>query len=566
MTARGRIWTLNCLALALLVGVAAAPVPNAPTAQADPSTVSVIVRSSPQTGHAAVRSVKTAGGTVGRRLGIIEGFVARVPADSLPSLEAARGVESVTMDAEVTLAGTPSSPAASYDPRRDAGSMYVATEVINARYMWDKGITGSGIDVAIIDSGIAPVEGLSAPGKIVNGPDLSFESQDQDVRYLDTNGHGTHLGGIIAGRDSSIPAGKESKETKGFLGIAPGARVVSVKVAPASGATDVSQVIAAIDWIVQHRRRDGLNIRVLNLAFGTDGVQDYRLDPLTYAAEVAWRKGIVVVVSAGNRGFGSAQMNNPAYDPYVIAVGASDTNGTYPVKDDVVPVWSSRGDGTRNPDVVAPGKSVVSLRSPGSDAELTHPEGHVEDRYMRASGTSQAAAMVSGAAALLLQERPALTPDDVKSLLMTTAAPMPAADPVAQGEGLVNLKGASRAPIPGAVQTWPPATGAGSLELARGSNHLEMGGLPLTGEMDIFGAAWDPATWTKTSWSETSWTGGTWNKTSWSGDSWTSTAWAKTSWSGTEWGKTSWSKTSWSSEEWSKTSWSGEGWSRSSWE
>ena len=473
---------------------------------------------------------------------------------------------STALDREVTLAAASFAATGDYDPRTDAGSMFNAAEVVKARYMWDRGITGRGVDVAIIDSGVAPVEGLSGPDKIVNGPDLSFESQNPAIRYLDTNGHGTHLAGIIAGRDSSVPAGREVKETKGFLGIAPDARVVSVKAAPESGATDVSQVVAAIDWVVQHRNRDGLNIRVLNLAFGTDGIQDYRLDPLTYAAEVAWRKGIVVVVSAGNRGFGNAQLNNPAYDPYVIAVGASDTKGTYPVKDDVVPAWSSRGDGTRNPDVVAPGKSIVSLRSPGSAADVAHPEGHVAGRFMRASGTSQAAAIVSGAAALLLQERPELTPDDVKTLLTTTAAPMPAADAVAQGSGLVNLQDASRAPIPGVAQTWPVATGTGSLELARGSNHVEMDGQPLAGETDIFGVVWDAATWTKTSWSESSWTGGTWNKTSWSGDSWTDAGWAKTSWSGAEWGKTSWSKTSWSSDEWSKTSWSGDGWSRSSWE
>ena len=94
--------------------------------------------------------------------------------------------------------------------------------------------------------------------------------------------------------------------------------------AASDGATDVSQVIAAIDWIVQHRNSDGLNIRVLNLSFGTDGTQDYQLDPLAYAAEVAWLHGIVVVVAAGNSGFGTPQLNNPAYDPYVIAVGGDD--------------------------------------------------------------------------------------------------------------------------------------------------------------------------------------------------------------------------------------------------
>lgn len=561
-----RTWSWKTCAAALLVAALALPGVETGAPAATGPRVTVIVRGAAGASAAAVDAVEAAGGRVVRRVGIIDGLVARVPSEALGPLRDAPGVASVTVDRELAPAGAASSAVSGYDHQTDPGSMLATAEVVRARYLWDRGVTGEGIDVAVIDSGVAPVEGLSGPGKIVNGPDLSFESQDPSIRYLDTNGHGTHLSGIIAGRDPGVPAGREAKETKGFLGIAPGARVVSVKVAPASGATDVSQVLAAIDWVVQHRHRDGLNVRVLNLAYGTDGIQDYRLDPLTYAAEVAWRKGIVVVVSAGNRGYGNAQLNNPAYDPYVIAVGASDTRGTYPVKDDVVPVWSSRGDGTRNPDVVAPGKSIVSLRSPGSDADVNHPEGHAGARFMRASGTSQAAAVVSGAAALLLDERPWLTPDDVKALMTGTAARMPVADAVAQGSGLINLQDASRAPVPGVVQTWPPATGTGSLELARGTNHLEMGGQVLAGETDIFGVAWDPATWAKTSWSEASWTGGTWNKTSWSGDSWTDAGWAKTSWSGAEWGKTSWSKTSWSSGDWSKTSWSAEGWSRSGWE
>ena len=173
--------------------------------------------------------------------------------------------------------------------------------MIGADDLWTAGITGRGVDVALVDTGVAPVQDLAGPGKVVNGPDLSFESQSPDLRYLDTNGHGTHMGGVIAGQDDGE-----------FTGIAPDARLVSVKVGAASGATDISQVIAAIDWVVQHRNDDGLNIRVLNLSFGTDGAQDYLLDPLTYAVDVAWRKGIVVVVGAGNRGPGATRRPPPA--------------------------------------------------------------------------------------------------------------------------------------------------------------------------------------------------------------------------------------------------------------
>jgi len=119
-------------------------------------------------------------------------------------------------------------------------------------------------------------------------------------------------------------------------------------------------VLAAIGWVVENKNADGMNIRVLNLSFGTDGVQSYLLDPLAYAAEVAWRKGVVVVVAAGNGGYGTPKLNNPPNDPFVLAVGASDGQGTYSVNNDIIPSFSSTDDGGRNPDLVAPGKSIVS--------------------------------------------------------------------------------------------------------------------------------------------------------------------------------------------------------------
>ena len=244
------------------------------------------------------------------------------------------------------------------------------------------------------------VDGLSAPGKVVNGPDLSFESQADNLRYLDSNGHGTFMAGIIAGRDNSVTSPSQAGPNQ-FLGMAPDARVVSVKVGDAFGATDTSQVIAAIDWVVKHRNDNGLNIRVLNLSFGTDGTQSYALDPMAYAAETAWRKGIVVVTSAGNDGYGSSALNDPAYDPYLMAVGAVDLNGTTNHSDDTVPAWSSTGDGVRNPDLVAPGVSIVSLRDPASQIDQAYPSAVVGTRFFRGSGTSQAAAMVSGAVALI---------------------------------------------------------------------------------------------------------------------------------------------------------------------
>ncbi len=444
-------------------------------AQASSEMVTVIVRELPGAGSAPEQMVEDVGGDVGRHIGIIDGFTATVPEASLYRLQSMSRVHSVTRDRRVRLLHDVNG----FDGLTAGGSPYNTRKAVKADDTWHDGFTGKGVDVALIDSGVVPVDGLTYPGKVINGPDLSFESGSEPHRYLDTFGHGTHMAGIIAGRDAAVTeTGKRSKDDHdNFQGIAPDARILNVKVAASDGATDVSQVIAAIDWVVQHRNDAGMNIRVLNLSFGTDGTQSYMVDPLAYAAEVAWHKGIVVVVAAGNSQFGNGELNNPAYDPYVIAVGAADTKGTpFDVTDDTVPDWSARGTGARGPDFVAPGKSVVSLRAPGSHIDETHPEGRVNARFFKGSGTSQAAAVVSGAAAVLLQHRPNLTPDQVKALLASTATKLPAADARGQGAGLVNVRAAQKAFTPTTVQTWPKATGTGSLEKSRGSVHLVMKG------------------------------------------------------------------------------------------
>jgi serine protease AprX len=417
--------------------------------------------------------------------------------------------------------------------------------------------------VALIDSGVVPVEGLTAPGKVINGPDLSLESQDPNVQYLDTFGHGTHLAGIIAGKDAGATAGSTSK----FTGVAPDARILNVKVANSQGATDVSQVLAAIDWVVQHRTDNGMNVRVLNLSFGTDSTQSYLLDPLAYAAEVAWHKGIVVVVAAGNQQFGDTAINNPASDPYVIAVGANDPGSNFKSKgDDAIASWSARGDGIRNPDFVAPGKSVVSLRNPGSNIDQLHPEGRVGTRFFKGSGTSQSAAVVAGAAALLLSQRPNLTPDQVKWLLAKTASNLPNADAVGQGAGQIDLKITISTNTPTYTQTWPRSTGLGDLDASRGTVRIvDPQGTPISGEVDIFGNSWSGNSWSGNSWSGNSWSGGLWNGNSWSGNSWSGNSWSGNSWSGNSWSGNSWSGVSWSGNSWSGNSWSGNSWSGNSW-
>jgi serine protease AprX len=544
------------------------------------TAISVIVRGgSPDQANAAAADVTAAGGRVVRKLGIINAVEATVPADSVGWLQTRPGVVSVTRNGALHLHST------GYSPTTDVGSAYNTTRMTGAQAYWQKGYTGKGVDVALIDSGVVGVNGLTAPGKVINGPDLSFESQVPGLQYLDTFGHGTHMAGIIAGRDDA--AASYVSNSTDFVGMAPDARVVSLKVADSMGNTDVSQVIAALDWVVQHRNDNGMNIRVLNLSFGTDSAQSYLLDPLAFAAEVAWHNGIVVVVSAGNEGAtASGQLADPAFDPYLLAVGAADTQGTVTTEDDTVAAFSQRSK-LRRPDLVAPGVHVVSLRDPNSFIDQTYSAtGAVGTRFFRGSGTSQAAAVVSGAAALLLSQRPSLTPDQVKALLTSTATELDDAPRSAQGSGELNLRATLNARTPlRAVQTYAPSTGLGSLEDSRGSIHLVMNGVALTGEQDIMGQAfdapgmaaleaagqswsggvWNGQTWSGQSWSGQSWSGSTWSGSTWSGQTWSSQTWSGQSWSGQSWSGSTWSGSTWSGQTWSSAVWDGSTWSGSTW-
>ena len=469
---RGGLAAVLLVAVTMVLGTGSAPARLT-------SEVSVIVQADPGAVDRAARAIEEAGGTVGRRLDIIAGFAADLPTGALGRIERAAGVAAVVPDGSLHLmqdgTGGADGPGSSTVP------LTSALDAIGAPAYTSRGWTGRGVDVALIDSGVAPVEGLTAPGKVVNGPDLSFESRDDPRRHVDTFGHGTHLAGIIAGRDGDT----------GFLGVAPDARLVSVKVADATGAADVSQVIAAIDWVVRHRHDNDLDIRVLALAFGTDGARDGRLDPLADAAAVAWRHGIVVVVAAGNDGRHVGPLRDPATDPLVLAVGADDTRDTPVTSDDAVPPFSNRGDGLRDPDVVAPGVSLVSLRAPGSTAERMHPDALVGDRFIRGSGTSQATAMVAGAAALVVQQRPDATADQVKALLKSTARRLNGFGPKSQGSGVVALDIALSAPTPQGSQAW------------------ETGGF-------WNGSPWDAGEWAGSTWSGSSWSGSSWSGSSWS--------------------------------------------------
>src|SRR4051794_11431788 len=404
-------------------------------------------------------------------------------------------------------------------------SMGLVNQTVGADTVQGRGYTGKGVGVALIDSGVVPVQGLTS-GNVVNGPDLSLDNPSLQLANHDGFGHGTHMAGIIAGNDGT---------STGFKGVAPGAKLLSVKVGAYDGAVDVSQVIAGIDWVVQHRNDNGMNVRVINLSYGTNGVQSYQLDPLAAAVEHAWQAGIVVVVAGGNSGTSTTSLDNPATDPFVISVGADDPNGTANELDDLIPDFSSRGSSSRHVDLVAPGQSIVSLRNPGSVIDAEYPKAVVNTRYFKGSGTSQATAVTSGAVALLLQRHPTWTPDQVKSALASSVVALPQATVRDRGAGLLNVLSASTVLVGSSTQTWTKSSGLGTLEGARGTKHVGANGTDLTGEKDVFGADWHPSTWSTASAAGAAWSGGSWNGHVWAGSTWGGTVWANAVWANAVW-------------------------------
>jgi serine protease AprX len=570
--------TARLLAVAVLVTMVVAmlpPVSGTAGSVTDGQPIGVIVQARPGGLGTAARQVQDLGGRVGRQLQVIDGFSALVPPGAVGRLAGSPAVGSVTENTSVQM------QAAAYTPTTDAGSLYTTTLQTGAQAYWKAGYTGKGVDVAVIDTGTAPVPGLATAGKIVYGPDLSFESQAPNLRYLDTYGHGTHMAGIIAGRADTAVSGKYAGDTANFLGMAPDARIVSIKVADAMGAADVSQIIAAIDWVVQNKTTNGLNIRVLNLSFGTNTTHPYTIDPLCHAVEAAWKKGITVVAATGNAGFykapGGPGLTSPARDPYVLAVGAADTNKTLSTADDQVASFSSSGvggsGGTKNPDLIAPGRSVISLAVPGSYIDQAYgATGAVTGGYLRGSGTSQAAAVVSGAAALVLQQHPTWTNTQVKALLVNTATKLKVGlqTDAAQGKGALSLTSALGVTNVAAGQAATSSTGTGTLEGARGSAHLVDNGMVLNGERDIFGDPVSTATLAARRTAGTAWTGGAWNGRMWSGASfsgsnWTATTWSGRMWSGRMWSSEVWSGRMWSGRMWSAGTWTGRMWSGDGW-
>ena len=427
-------------------------------------------------------------------------------------------------------------------------------------------LTGAGVGVAMIDTGVAPVPGIPA-AQLVNGPDLSFESQAPALRYLDTYGHGTHMAGIIIANDTAT----------GTKGLAPKAKLTSLKLGTATGAVDVSQVIAAVDWVVKNRNHDPANpIRVLNLAYGSGGDPSTWSDPLQYAVEQAWEAGIVVVVAAGNNGNTSRKLTNPATDRYVLSVGATATHGTLAKTDDTLSVFTNLGNTGKQVDVLAPGQSILSLSDRGSYVDTYFPLARSGATLVRGSGTSQASAVTSAAVALLLQHRPSLNPDQVKDIIKRGTV-VPNGLAAALGLKQINVATAmTLLPSFGSKQNyWQESNGLGNLDASRGVSRVISNGVALSGDNTPFGS-FDGTAWRYKAKYTDSWKGGVWMGYRLAGDGWTGTSfasktWASAVWPGKPWGGAttwvdpSWTGRFWAGRFWAAPSWTGRFWASDDW-
>ncbi len=354
--------------------------------------------------------VNAAGGRVRADLGIIDAVAADMPADRVDELARADGVRWLSLDAGVS--STDDHGDGARDRSTDAQPRSVYPEEIGADHLWDDGDQGQGVGVAVVDTGIVNSRDFG-DGRVV-------ATLPRDAERGDGYGHGSHVAGLIAG-DGTRSDGR-------YEGVAPGANLINVRVGDDAGAATISDVISGLQLVLENQRR--FNIRVVNLSLRVDVPQSYTTDPLDAAVEFLTFRGILVVAAAGNTGsVADAVSYAPGNDPFVLTVGAVDDAGTEGLADDAVPSWSSRGttqDGFAKPDVYAPGRHLVSVLSPRSVLAQEMPESIVGRYYMQLSGTSMAAAVASGAAALVIHEHPDWTPGQVKKALVEGAASLPA--------------------------------------------------------------------------------------------------------------------------------------------
>jgi serine protease AprX len=463
-------------------------------AQQPDQLISVIVQKTAQNDRVE-RAVSALGGRVTFDLQMIDAFAAEMTAQAATRLSNVAGVRWVSLDA----------PLASTDCTidcltSDINLKSVYEKTINANKVWlsTPKRQGTGIGVAVIDAGINWQTDLYTKyGQNRVVANVRFNT-DYNQTTFDNFGHGSHIAGIVAG-NGTVSNGK-------YVGVAPNANIINVKVSNDDGSATTSKVVAGLQWVLQNRAL--YNIRVVNLSLNSTINESYHTSPLDAAVEILWFNGIVVVVSAGNSGSGA--IYPPANDPFVITVGSTDDKGTTNLVDDVVTNFSAYGttqDGFAKPDLVAPGRNIISLMGNTNGVIPTqYPANRVDNTYFRMSGTSMSAPMVAGAVALLLEDEPNLNPDQVKYRLLATAN-----------------------------QSWSgynaTTAGAGCLDVYAAVN----GTTTQTANTGIIA-------------SQLLWTGST--PPPWDSVQWGSVQWGSVQWGSVQWGSVQWGSVQWGSDYW----------------
>src|SRR5580704_4523988 len=526
---------------AALAAIMASSITGVPAASAA-ATESVIVTASGLL--SPVTAVLEVGGSVQTQFHLINGVIASIPTAAAAVLDALPGI-SITPDAQVSLQDVPESTG----PHAPSDAFLTQT---GASQLAAAGDTGQGVTVAVVDTGIDQLPDFS--GRLIGGVDLTGGGNP----FQDGYGHGTFVAGLIAG-DGASSNGQYSGE-------APGANLVSIKVAGANGLTDLGTIIQGLQWAVDNQAL--YQIKVLNLSLGFQSNESTVINPLDLAVSAVWDAGITVVASAGNAGPFNGTILSPGDDPMVITVGALDDMGqaTDSTGGDEMTNFSSVGptspDGWVKPDLVTSGRSVVSLAAPGSTLVSTYPSAQIGAANFTGSGTSFSTAITSGAVALILAYNPGLTPDQVKARLLGTTNPGPVGNPFVDGHGALNVYAAATSGPMDLNQSGlvlPALAGLPvSLSSARPFDtwNVQLWSGLAPGQLPSNGWTWHGAAWNGAAWNGWAWGGVAWNRWAWGGAFWNSASWNGSAWDGTPWAGSAWTGAAWG-PYWDTKSWNG---------
>ncbi|MCW2598339.1 MAG: hypothetical protein JWM02_168 [Frankiales bacterium] len=532
---RSRSGTL--VALALAGATALSGLPGASAAGRVPLQTVIVMGAGDVAG-----AVRAAGGEILDRLPLVGGVSARLP----------KGTQlgsswTVVPDRAVGVSGGSAATGPSSTIRQTLGLGAPSNE-------------GAGVTVAVVDTGVANVADLA--GRVTH-VDVS------GAGVGDGYGHGTFVAGLVAGNGASSGGA--------FAGVAPGASILDVRVADDNGNSDLVTVLKGLQVVAAHPE-----VEVVNLSLSSGSPLPYQLDPLTVALETLWRKGITVVVPAGNDGAaGRGTITSPGIDPVLLTVGGLDENGTAKHRDDSVAAWSSQGpapQGVAKPDLVAPGAHVISTGAPDSVVWNANVGSQVAGGYMLGSGTSFSTAVMSGAAAVLLADRPQLSPDQVKALATHTAYDVDGKNQ-ATGNGGLDVAAALDAKTPKVKLTATDSIPGSASAWAAFLQAL------IDGDAAAAASAWadlspearqwaarqwadlspDARQWAARQWAARQWADADVSANEWAARQWAARQWAARQWADSDWSARQWSARQWSARQWSTSDWTGDDWSARQW-